>query len=80
MKTLGFRYHEQGKSFYVDNHESLPNIKYREAFSDRYLREYEPYMPRWFQISTKRLMSEIPREKLEWVMSLGRSIPEEEKS
>ena len=71
MKRLGFLYSDVHKNVYVDNHESYPNVKYRIAFSHRYLRVHEPYMPRWFQITEEELVADIPSEKLPWVKSLG---------
>ena len=77
MKRLGFLYSDVHKHFYVDNHESYPNVKYRTAFSHRYLRVHEPYMPRWFQIPEDELVADIPSQKLPWVKLLGRNIPNE---
>ena len=50
MKRLGFLYSDVHKHCYVDNHESYPDVKYQIAFSHRYLRVHESFMPRWFQI------------------------------
>ena len=67
MKRLGFLYSDVHKHFYVDNHESYPNVKYRTAFSHRYLCVHEPYMPRWFQIPEDKLVADIPSKNISLV-------------
>ena len=50
MNKLGFKYGSRKKCYYVDNHDSEENIKYRNAFIDRYF-QYELRMHRWYSIT-----------------------------
>ena len=50
MKKLGFQYQPLRKSYYVDNHESEENVRYRNEFLERYF-EYELLTHRWYCIS-----------------------------
>jgi hypothetical protein len=58
LKALGYKYSEQGKCYYADAHEREDVVRYRIKFVDRYLNEYEPYMPRWIQVSLDYLKNE----------------------
>ena len=50
MRKLGFKYEPVRKSYYVDNHESEENVRYRNEFIERYF-EYELLTHRWYSIS-----------------------------
>jgi hypothetical protein len=49
MDTLGYKYNERKKCYYVDNHESDENVAYRNEFLSRYF-TYELRSHRWIQI------------------------------
>ena len=59
MKKLGFKYEPVRKSYYVDNHESEENVRYRNEFIERYF-QYELITHRWYSIcdEERRLMVE----------------------
>jgi len=59
LQELGYKYSEQGKCYYADAHEREDVVCYRIKFVDRYLNEYEPYMPRWIQVSLDDLKNEL---------------------
>ena len=52
MDTLGFKYNERKKCYYVDNHESEENVTYRNGFLTRYF-TYELRSHRWIQILSR---------------------------
>ena len=53
MKKLGFQYQPICKSYYVNNHESEENVRYRNEFLERYF-EYELLTHRWYCISDEK--------------------------
>ena len=49
MKHIGFKFVSRKKGYYVDSHESEENVKYRNAFIERYF-EYEYRCHRWYSV------------------------------
>ena len=49
MRKLGFKYEEWKKCYYVDNHDSESNVKYRRSMLQRYFK-YEVRAHRWIQL------------------------------
>ena len=52
LSALGFKYQLRKKCYYVDNHESVENVRYRSAFISRYF-HYELRCHRWIAIPSK---------------------------
>ncbi len=50
MKSLGFGYCGQRKTYYVDGHKCEDVVKYRTEFCLQYLTVYEPHCIRWVQM------------------------------
>jgi hypothetical protein len=53
LKRLGFSYSHRKKSFFVDGHERPDVIFKRNEFCTLYLRELEPRMHRWIQVTAE---------------------------
>ena len=51
LKTCGFKYDVEKKTFFVDGHERKENRKHRFTFCTKYLKKMELQMFRWIQIS-----------------------------
>lgn len=68
MHSLGYRYSEQKKNLYVDEHEKEETVRYRIKFVRRYCNAYEPYMMRWVQVPIQTicdLYSHLPFQEKE---------------
>ena len=68
IDALGYKYNERKKCYYVDNHESIDNVQYRNSFLKRYF-SYELRAHRWIQISLEE--SKKMEEKCEISIGCG---------